>query len=304
MKQSLLNSALAIILNRKHLAETQAQEALSGAFKNAEFKTAYQALQQAIQNQAKDQAYGIKNDGSEVKKCQKEYENVKNKLKIGSISPNYHCKKCGDRGIVNGEYCTCLKKEIALLLIKNSGFDSLEDFSHSNFSIFEDQEKAKKIYALMQKWCTCQTNKTLVYLFGQTGTGKTHLMKCMAKSLIDEGKICQLLSAFALNQKFLQIHTSSEETKAQLLDDLLSVEVLFIDDLGTEPVYKNVTREYLYLLINERQARNLRTVITSNLDPEQIMSRYDERIFSRIINKDKSICLEISGKDLRVKKKA
>ena len=126
----------------------------------------------------------------------------------------------------------------------------------------------------------------------------------MAKSLIDEGKICQLLSAFALNQKFLQIHTSSEETKAQLLDDLLSVEVLFIDDLGTEPVYKNVTREYLYLLINERQARNLRTVITSNLDPEQIMSRYDERIFSRIINKDKSICLEISGKDLRVKKKA
>lgn len=303
MKQSLLNKALNIIRQRKQLAETQAQEILSSALKNDDFKKAYQNLQQAIQNQAKDEAYGIKNNGQEVKNCQKEYENIKNKLKISTITPNYHCKKCNDNGIINGEYCTCLKKEIALLLVKNSGLDSLEDFSKSNFSIFDDEEKAKKIYSLMEKWCLTQTQKTLVYMFGQTGTGKTHLMKCMAKKLIDEGKICQMFTAFSLNQKFLQIHTSTEEQKNMLLEELLSPEVLFIDDLGTEPVYKNVTKEYLYLLINERQTRNLRTVITSNLDPEQIMSRYDERIFSRIINKEKSIVLEISGKDLRVKNK-
>lgn len=302
MKQSLVNQALTIIRQRKVLAEASAQEALSLAFKNSQFKLAYQNLQQAIQNQAKDEAFGIKNNGKEVEKWQKECEKIKKSLKIGSILPNYHCKRCNDSGLIDGKYCTCLKQEITKLLLKNSGFDSLEDFSNSDFSIFENCEEAKKIYSLMQKWCSTPTQKTLVYLFGQTGTGKTHLMKCMAKKLITEGKLCQVMSAFALNQKFLQIHTASEEQKQMLLDELLGIEVLFIDDLGTEPIYKNVTREYLYLLINERQSRNLRTVITSNFEPQQIMSHYDERIFSRIVNKDKSIVLQMSGKDLRIKK--
>ena len=118
MKQSLVNQALEIILHRKQLAEAKAQEAFSNAFKNPQFKNAYQALQQAIMQKAKDDAFAIKNDGSQLKKCQNEYENVKKSLKIDNLSPNYHCNKCNDNGFVDGEYCTCLKKQIALISLK------------------------------------------------------------------------------------------------------------------------------------------------------------------------------------------
>ena len=124
----------------------------------------------------------------------------------------------------------------------------------------------------------------------------------MVNEIIAQGKIAQIMTAFNLNQKFLEIHTASENEKENLIKALLYPDVLFIDDLGTEPVYRNVTREYLYLLINERQVRSLATVITTNLFPDDIMERYYERIFSRLVYKNKSILIELDGKDLRIKK--
>ena len=51
----------------------------------------------------------------------------------------------------------------------------------------------------------------------QTGTGKTHLLKCMANEIIAQGKIAQIMTAFNLNQKFLEIHTASENEKENLI---------------------------------------------------------------------------------------
>jgi len=156
----------------------------------------------------------------------------------------------------------------------------------------------------MEKWCNKDSEKTLVYLLGNTGTGKTFLTSCMASEFISQGKIVHLTTAFNLSQDFLKFHRSfDDKQKADVFENYLSTEILFIDDLGTEPIYNNVTREYLYLLINERKNKGLRTIITSNLEPVDIREKYDERIFSRIMDKDHSIILKLESNDVRLNKK-
>ena len=301
MKQKIVDEALARIRKKREAAEFEARKNLLSAMQIPEFKEAYENFTAAKIEEARNQAYGKKSDPS-FAKYKTELADLIKKLELPALFPVYSCKKCNDKGIENGIYCECLKKELASLLMAQSGFDNLENFENANFEIFEDKQKTKKIYDKMQEWCNKSSEKGTIYICGCAGTGKTHMTKCMANELISKGIITQMMTAFALNQKFLAIHTAKEDEKAVLIDDLKSIEALFIDDLGTEPVYRNVTREYLYLLINERQSRGLRTVITSNLYPEDVRERYDERIFSRLMDKSKSIVIEMSGKDLRIGK--
>ena len=80
-------------------------------------------------------------------------------------------------------------------------------------------------------------------------------------------------------------------------------DLLVIDDLGTEPMRKNVTKEYLLILLNERIAKGKSTIITTNLNPEQVLEKYEERIFSRMFNKRETLILQFVGKNQRLKRK-
>ncbi len=301
MKQRVVSEALEIIGTRHTENEIKAKQNMLDALQIPQFRAAYEKFSEAKISKAKSLAFDL-NDTSNFENCKKNLENVMKNFKISGIFPKYSCKKCDDTGFVNGKYCDCLKKEITLLLLKQSGFQKLESFDKTDFSIFDNKEQTKKIYSLMQKWCLSPTQKTTIFLCGHAGTGKTYLTKCMANELIHHGVITQIVSAFALNQKFLSIHIAKEQEKNTLIQEIMDVEALIIDDLGTEPILNNVTKQYLELIINERQMKGLRTVITSNLYPDDIMTRYDERIFSRLMDKEKAIVLEMNGKDLRLKK--
>lgn len=66
---------------------------------------------------------------------------------------------------------------------------------------------------------------------------------------------------------------------------LISVDMLGIDDLGTEPSevldYGNVYTPVIDLL-TKRYEEQLFTVITTNLTPQQIREHYDDRIADRL----------------------
>jgi DNA replication protein DnaC len=154
----------------------------------------------------------------------------------------------------------------------------------------------------MQEWCHSNFDKNIIYLSGQTGTGKTYLSTCMANELIKLGKLVLLTSSFKLNQDFIKSYACKDlETKNNILSKYLDVEVLFIDDLGTELRQPNITGNYLYHIINERRLNKKPTVITTNLNLEDLRDYYDERIFSRIVDKTNAICIYLEGKDLRIK---
>ncbi|MBO5022383.1 MAG: ATP-binding protein [Clostridia bacterium] len=299
MKASLIEKAKKIIEDRRYDAVSLAQSNKIEALKNEEFKKIYYAYLDSMQADAKEG----KDSSRQTIMLEGEYLDWLKEHEVGEIMPQYSCKKCEDSGYVNGKYCDCLVTEINELLKKESGFLNLERFDDANFEIFEEKEKIKKLYSKMKEWCYSNFDKTLIFLAGQTGVGKTHLMKCMANELIGRQKLVLLTTSFAMNQDFLKSYSTRDlEEKNHLLDKYLTAEILFIDDLGTELRQRDITTQFLYQVLNERKMQKRPTVITSNLNLDDIMEYYDERISSRISDKETSISIYLKGKDLRLLK--
>ena len=292
MKPSVLERAKHIIDLTRYENEQRANENKSKALCDPSFKSLYNEYVDTMIMQAKtDQDYSEK-----LKKLASEIDKKLKSLKIGSIEPIYSCKKCNDSGFVDGKYCSCLIKEVNNILIKESGFEKLEDFKDVKFDIFEDKEYMQSLYQKMQKWCHSNFEKNIIFISGNTGVGKSHLTRCMANELINENYVVFFTTSFAMHQDFVKSHITRDlELKNSLLDRYLNADILFIDDLGTELRNPLITINYLYHVINERKINKRPTIITSNLDLYDLQDYYDERISSRIIDKQSSICLNIHG---------
>src|SRR3712207_8982740 len=83
----------------------------------------------------------------------------------------------------------------------------------------------------------------------------------------------------------------------ELLDQLTSVDLLHLDDLGAENSSDWVL-EQLYSIVNQRYEDEKSLVITTNLDPDELGKQIGDRTVSRIIE----ICgdfIPLSGHDRR-----
>ena len=136
---------------------------------------------------------------------------------------------------------------------------------------------------------------------GATGTGKSCLASAMArKAVLEKAKSALVLSAYEFNNTCLNSHLAPIDEKSAVLHNLVNCDFIVIDDLGTEPMLKNVTCEYMQLVLDERIRKGLTTIITTNLSELQLKERYGERIFSRLSDTKHSLMRRIPGKDLRL----
>lgn len=229
-------------------------------------------------------------------------------LQPEDLLPKFNCLKCGDTGIFENEICSCVKQKYNNKLMELCGVD-LADVTYLNnydfkfFGSAEERKFAEKCVVTLEdfvkKFETLKMKN--IVMCGASGTGKTYLTKCIAKELIAKNITTLFVSSFDLNNLFLEQHTSNFGEKNNM-QNLIDVDALIIDDLGTEPMRKNVTKEYLLILLNERLGKNKSTIITTNLSPDDLLARYEERIFSRIFNKRTTLVLKFDGKNVRLKK--
>lgn len=298
MKTTILEKAKKIIDLRRYQAENNAINNKIEALKDEKFKKLYQAYVDKMIECAKENKKLSEADS----KLKTQYLARLKELKLPSIEPDFTCEKCLDTGFIDGKYCSCLIKEINNILKEESGFSQFADFKDTNFDVFSNKEFMEKLYSKMQLWCHSNFKKNLIYIAGYTGVGKTHLIKCMANELINLNHVVYFTTSFSMHQDFIKSYSTKDlDEKNNLLDKYLNTEILFIDDLGTELRQYNITINYLYQVLNERKVKRLPTIITSNLTLDDIKDYYDERISSRIIDKETSICLFIDGDDLRLK---
>ena len=225
------------------------------------------------------------------------------------ITPQYECKKCSDTGRVHGKPCDCYKKEYYKLLLINSNisttlasFDLFDEKLLTNQNQKETLIKCKNfLNSYVSKYPS--VDKHTIMLSGKTGVGKTFLAQCTANEFIKKGILTLFISAFNMNNNFLKYHTTFTEDKQSYYEMVYEPDVLIIDDLGTEPLLKNVTTNYLCSLLNDRYDAKKITIITTNFGPSEISAKYGERIFSRLFNKADSLLIKIDGDDLRIKQK-
>lgn len=242
-----------------------------------------------------------------VIKQKKEHILLKNGINPSSITPQYSCKFCQDTGFNGNAYCSCLQNKIREKILQNCGVtkNKLHSFSQFSLANVKDEkhriqlEKIKnKFEEISEKFPNINSN--FILISGKTGVGKTFLAECLATNLIERGFVVSVVSSFGMNNILLSYHTCFDGQKQSYLGTLIDPEVLIIDDLGTEPILKNVTLEYLYVILSERSRHGRLTIVTTNLSPTGILDRYNERIFSRIVNKKESLCIQIEGQDLRL----
>ncbi len=220
----------------------------------------------------------------------------KNGITFEMLHPAPHCAVCQDVGVTADGYCRCV------MMQETSSTKPLFSFSDSKFEIFgEERELAEKVYSIMEKYCEKfpAVNKPNVVIVGKCGSGKTYLASAMAEAVNQKGYSSFMTTSFGFINDMLKYHLAPIDEKSDVISPYLECDMLIIDDLGSETKLNNVSEEYLYVVLSERMAKKRCTVVTSNLDYEQILSRYGERIASRLFDKNSSVITSVSNVDLR-----
>lgn len=255
---------------------------------------------------------------------------VKNGFPEDYLERHYTCKDCEDTGYIKNENfetkrCHCYQKMITYFLYKRSMIEGRFDSENlANFSLdYYEKERItgdKRTDELIKKYNrTPYENMVMVYqkvlsyinnfgdnsgslLFsGQAGLGKTFLMSCIAKEVMDQNKTVFYQSAVDLfnRMKVIQSKYNTSEDEEEYEDFIENCDLLLIDDLGTEPdtaIYTGM----VYSIINKRMRTHKPTIISTNLSMNELFLRYSERISSRII--EEYYPCYFYGKNIRFKK--
>lgn len=305
-RNQILQIELEKLKTRRLNAEVRAKRALLIARNIPEFCKLDDEIRHLQLNLSKeDNAKKISQLKKQIESLKKEASAVltKNKFDSKSLQVNYHCKLCNDTGYANGKICKCLDNAIQRELIKQSGINNQLNFTFakSDNKIVNSNKSLDKAYKIAEKYVAEFPNfkfPNLVFI-GDVGAGKTFLLECIANALIEKMHYVVFSTAFDLNKTMINAFGVPFGERQSLLSPIFECDLLIIDDLGSEPVLKNSTIPNLFTIINERQRNNLPTIVSTNLNYEEIQTRYGDRIMSRLFNKRTSLAIPFVGKDLR-----
>lgn len=240
------------------------------------------------------------------------------------LSPHFECKLCKDTGYIekNGvsTMCNCLKQKIYDIAYNKSNIGNLEreNFSTFNARLFSDKANKdlykseisprENILLLKEKAENFINNfenpdeKNLLFT-GTTGSGKTFLTNCIANEILKQGKTVLYQTAPVMLDNIIDVKFGKENAKFDLIENILTSDLLVIDDLGTENL-NHLKASELFTIINTRLLNQnhkiTKTIISTNLTIDQLFDTYSTRIGSRLVGSYRF--LRFFGDDLRYKK--
>ena len=141
-------------------------------------------------------------------------------------------------------------------------------------------------------------NSDNLLFLGGVGLGKTHLSLSIINVVTEKGFGVIYDSAQNLFNKIEKEHFSYSGSN-EIIDAVLSCDLLVIDDLGTEFITPFTVSQF-YNIINSRINSGLPTIINTNLDFSEIQENYTARVLSRIMGNYK--IKKFMGDDIRIKK--
>lgn len=119
-----------------------------------------------------------------------------------------------------------------------------------------------------------------LYIYGDTGTAKTHLACAILNRLIERKMKVLYVQAektfAALSDLYFRENRDGLPTRSEILDKYISADVLVIDELGHENVNESSIWA-LYSILNGREPERKPVIITSNFSPIELTERYLSR---------------------------
>lgn len=218
------------------------------------------------------------------------------------LSPKFRCELCQDTGYVGDLYrtpCACLKRRMAEARFISSAIDSTQSFAAFREDVYptdKQRRQALRAKEICQRYAESyprQSPRDLL-ITGPTGLGKSHLLNAIGLELAARGVYVYKTTAYNL------INSAMEAIKERAAaPDFIAPDILIIDDLGTEPMIPNITRETFFSVLNERQIADKATLWATNLGLEFIQDSYGDRFLSRLVAPRNTGILPMSGEDLR-----
>ncbi len=240
------------------------------------------------------------------------------------LNPHFDCNLCMDTGYVKKDnttkMCSCLKQRIFDIAYNKSNIGNLEreNFSSFNIRAFSDKPNKEKYKSDLSPRENMQIIREKVKLFienfedsneknliftGSTGSGKTFLTNCIANEILKLGKTVLYQTAPVMFDEINNARFGRENSKFDLYENILNVDLLIIDDLGTEKITDTKITE-LFTIINTRLLNQnhkiTKTIISTNFNVDELFKTYTTRIGSRLAGNYRF--LRFFGDDLRFKK--
>lgn len=226
-----------------------------------------------------------------------------------ALAMRYRCDKCRDTGYVGeapARFCECFE---ARLVTRQHEDGSMAGVDEQNFERFDpmiapeesgQRDKLIKARNLCERYADRFPDNEYrnLLLTGEGGLGKTFLLNCVFERVTARGFSAVRVTAFRMFEAMRRQHIGNDPA-FEGFSTLIDVPLLLIDDLGAEPMMRNITVEYLFTLLNERMAAKKHTVVATNLTPVQLKEHYGERVASRLLDRSACAPILLKGKDLR-----
>jgi DNA replication protein DnaC len=122
-----------------------------------------------------------------------------------------------------------------------------------------------------------------LWLFGDTGTGKTTLAMLVSKAALETGHSVAIYSLPKLLARIRRTYDAEPggDSYAAFFERLTAVDLLHIDDFGAEK-RSDWVLEQLYSLVNERYEDERSIMLTTNLTVDKLEDQIGDRTVSRL----------------------
>lgn len=261
-----------------------------------------------------------------INKLKIEKEKILSQLNTSmeDLKPQYECSLCNDTGFItnqnSSELCSCIKQKMFDIEYNKSNLGNLDKdhFGNFNINLYSDEINQEKYNSKISPKTNILNVKNIIDNFidnfdspdeknllftGNTGLGKTFLSNCIANEVLKMGKTVLYQTAPIMLDTIIDYRFGKNNVPENIYDNILNVDLLIIDDLGTESMNSMKFTE-LFTIINSRllnQNRHItKTIISTNLSINNLFDTYNERIASRFVGYY-NIC-RFFGDDIRFKK--
>ena len=222
-----------------------------------------------------------------------------------------HCTKCGD--IKKTELIDGMKKQIedliydwckAVQVSPNFALQKGVGLRHCQSTVesYVGDSEAQQV----KDWAKGSCTDNLLIQSDKAGNGKTHLavasMRLFASNFAESRREKPTVYFASFSELMADIRSTfgkdSRVSDKDIIDFLCGLDCLVIDDIGAEKV-TDFAQQTLYIVLNRRYDDMKPTIMTTNMNSQEVTASYGGRMLSRMVS---GKIVSVKGIDNRVAK--